>query len=110
MLCGQSDSRDLSPALESFSELLTVGERGKPVAVQAEVLRDGTLGREEALGVARGLEPLHVPLPLTGGLVGVLRAIVQIPMLAMFYPWKNLAFGRGVALEFVGDNHAWHVR
>src|SRR5262245_8600027 len=104
VLGGQSWSRDLSPDLESFADLLTVGERGKPVSVWAEVLRDRTLGREEALRVARGLEPLEAPLPLPSGLMRVFCSIVPIPMLAMFHAWKNLALGRGVTFEFIGDD------
>ena len=50
---------------------------------RTEVLRDGTIGGEEPLGVARGLKPLHVLFPLTGGLMGVLGTVVQIPMLAI---------------------------
>ena len=47
--------------------------------------------------MARGFEPVHPPLPLTGGLVGVLRAIIQIPVLAMFHPRQYLALGGSVA-------------
>src|SRR5262249_33683356 len=75
----------------------------------AEVLRDGTVGREEALSVARGLEPLHPLLPRAGGLVRILRAVLEIAVRAMFYARQNFAFGRFVALEFVGDEHAWDV-
>ena len=64
---------------------------------RAEVLRDGTIGREEALGLAGGLEPLHAPLPLAGGLVRVLGAIIEITMLPMFHPWEELSFCRSVA-------------
>jgi hypothetical protein len=39
----------------------------------------------------------------------ILRAVIQIPMLAMFYPWKNLTFGGSIALEFVGDDDPRHV-
>lgn len=35
--------------------------------MREEVLPDGLLGREEALPVARGLEPLQVTLTLAGG-------------------------------------------
>jgi hypothetical protein len=55
---------------------------------EPEVLSDGAVSGEELLGVTRRLEPLHVPLPLTGGLMRILGAVVQIPMLAMFYPWE----------------------
>lgn len=55
---------------------------------RAEVLRDRTIGGEEPLGLARGLKPLHVSLALPGGLVRILGAIVEIPVLAMVYPWE----------------------
>jgi hypothetical protein len=51
---------------------------------QTEMLGDEVIGGEEPLGAARGLIALHAPLPLTGGLVRVLRTVVEIPMLAMF--------------------------
>jgi hypothetical protein len=68
------------------------------MSVWAEVLRDRTLGREESLGMARGLEALHMAFALTGGLVRVLGTVIEIAMLAMFHPWKDLALGRSVAL------------
>ena len=43
---------------------------------RAEVLRDRTKGSKETLSVAGGLKPLHMPLPLAGGLVRVLRALI----------------------------------
>ena len=75
----------------------------------AEVLQDGTVGREEPLGMTWGLEPLHASLPLAGRLVGVLRTIIEIPVLAMFYSRQDLALGRSIAFEFIRDNYSWHV-
>ena len=46
------------------------------MTARAKVLGDGTIGGEEPLGVSRGLEPLHPPLTLARGLVGVLGAVV----------------------------------
>src|SRR5262249_54629812 len=106
---GQGWRRDLLPDLESFPQFLTVGGRGKPMPARAEVLGEGARGREKTLGVPWGFKPLHVLLPLTGGLVGILRAVVKVPMLAMFYPGENLALGRSVTLQFVSDDDAWHV-
>jgi hypothetical protein len=77
---------------------------------RAEVLRDRTIGCEETLSMAGGLKPLHMPLPLACGLVGVLRAIIQIPMLPMFHTRQELSLGGSVALEFVGNDHARYVR
>jgi hypothetical protein len=44
----------------------------------------------KALRVSWGLEALHAPLLLAGGLMRVLRAAVQIPVLAMFDGIVNL--------------------
>ena len=68
------------------------------MSVRTEMLGDSTIGREEPLGVARGLKPLHTPLPLAGGLVRVLGAIVEISMLAMFHSYKNLTLSGSIAL------------
>jgi hypothetical protein len=65
---------------------------------RAEVLGDGTIGREELLGVSRRLEPLHAPFPLAG-LMRVLRAVVEIPMLAMLHPRQHLLLRRTIAFE-----------
>jgi len=46
------------------------------------MLRDETMGREEALGVAGRFESLHPPLPLPCRLVGVLDSVIQIAVLA----------------------------
>ena len=55
------------------------------------MLCDRPIGREEALCLTQRLKPLHAPLALTSGLVGVFRAIVEIPMLAMFHAGENLS-------------------
>jgi hypothetical protein len=65
---------------------LTVGGRREEVASRAEVLRNRTIGGEEALGVPRGLEPLQAPFALAGRLVGVFGAIVQVAVLMVFDP------------------------
>ena len=74
-----------------------------------EVLGNEIRGREEPLGGARGLKALHTLLPLACWLAGVLRPIIEIPVLAMFDAGKNLALSGSVALEFVDDNHMRHV-
>src|SRR5215471_15633675 len=76
---------------------------------RAEVLRNRTIGCEETLSVAGGLKPLHMPLPLTCGLVRVLRAIIQIPMLPVFHTREEISLGGAIALEFIGNDHARYV-
>jgi len=75
------------------------------VTLGSEVLCDGAISREEALGLAWQFEPLHAPLALTGGLVRILRAVIQVPVLAVFHAGQELAPGRLVALEFISDEH-----
>jgi hypothetical protein len=76
---------------------------------RAKVLRNGTIGGEEPLRLSWGLEPLHAPLALPGGLGGVLRPIVERAVLTMVHPWEDLPLGGSIALEFVGNNHARYV-
>jgi hypothetical protein len=76
---------------------------------RTEMLGDGTVGGEKPLSVTRGLEPLHALLPLTGGLMGVLRPVIEVAVLTMFHPGQNLSFGDAVAFEFIHDDHAGGV-
>ncbi len=71
---------------------------------RSKVLGNGTIGGKEALGVSRCVKPLHPALPLTGGLVRVLGAIIEVPMPAMFHAGQDLPRGRAVARQFVGDD------
>ena len=79
------------------------------MSVWAEVLSDGTIGREEPLGLGWCFEPLHTLLPRAGRLVGVLRPIVEIPVLTMFHPGEDLPLGGSIALQLVGNDHARYV-
>ena len=76
---------------------------------RSKMLRNGTIRGQETLGVPWGFEPAHAPLALTRRLVGVFRPVVQIAMLAMFYPGQYLALGRTIAFELIGNNHPRHV-
>ena len=74
---------------------------------RSKVLRNRTIRGEEALRVPGRLEPLHPSLPVAGRLMGVLRPVVQVAVLAMFHPREDLALRRAVALELIRDNHKW---
>jgi hypothetical protein len=79
------------------------------VTSRAEVLGDGTIRREEALGVTRGLEPLHALFALACRLVGVFGAIVQVAVLPVFYARQDLPLGRPIAFQPIGDDDPWNV-
>src|SRR5262245_34548715 len=76
---------------------------------RAKMLGDGAIGRQKALRLPRGLEPLHTRLPLPRGPMRILTAVIEISTLPMFHPRKDLALGRAVALELIGDDHARDV-
>jgi hypothetical protein len=52
-LCCGGKARDVLPDSESLPHLLTAFGGAEEVPSRAEVLGDGTIGREEALGVTR---------------------------------------------------------
>jgi hypothetical protein len=67
---------DFLPDLEALDHLLSVyaGYAGrKQVTARAEVLGNETIRGQEPLRMTRRFEPLHAPLPLSSGLVRVLR-------------------------------------
>jgi hypothetical protein len=70
---------------------------------RAEVLGDGPIGGEEALGVSWGFKALHAPLPLAGRLVGVFGAVVEVAVLPMFDPGEQLPLRGAVARELVRE-------
>ena len=39
----------------------------------------------------------------------VLTPVIEIPTLAMLHARENLALGRAIALQLIGDDHARHV-
>jgi hypothetical protein len=59
------------PGIDSESPFLSVSRGGQPMPARAEVVRNGTMGRKERLGMARRLEPLQVALPSVGRLMGI---------------------------------------
>jgi hypothetical protein len=76
---------------------------------RSKVLRYRAIGSEEALRVSWGCEPLHAPLPLARGLLGVLRTVVEVAVLAMFHPWQSLPLRRAVAFQLVRNDRARHI-
>ena len=76
---------------------------------RAEVLGDGTICRQKALGMTGGFEPLHATLALTRRSMGVLTPVVEIAALAMFHSGEHLALGGTVAFELIRDDDAGHI-
>jgi hypothetical protein len=92
------------PVLEALGHLLTILEDGEQVPSRSEVLGDRTIGGEEPLRMSWGLEALQAPLALAGGLMGVLRAVIEIAVLAMFRPRQDVPLRGPIPLQLVCDD------
>ena len=69
------------------------------------MLGEGTIRREEALGVPWGLEALPAPRALPRRLVRGLGAMVQLALLAVLYPRSQLLLGGTIARALVREDH-----
>jgi hypothetical protein len=63
----------------------------------AGMLPDGTICRDEPRGLSWRFESLHPPLPLASGWVRILRAVIQVPVLAVFHARQDLPLAELVA-------------
>ncbi len=70
---------------------------------------DRPIRGEEALGMPGGFKPLHAPLALAGGLVGILRAVVEVAVLAVLDARQHLPFCCTIAFQPIGDDDPWDV-
>src|SRR2546427_13161243 len=70
---------------------------------------DHSESREESLGVPERLEATHPPFPFPGGLMGILRPIIQPPLLLVLHRRHHFYLGRHIAAQFVGDDRSWDV-
>lgn len=63
----------------------------------------GLVHRETSLRVCRGLELVHLALPLPGLSMGVFRPIDRVQVRAVDYRWHHGAAGCGITTQYVGD-------
>jgi hypothetical protein len=109
MQAGLPDSRQgvrpghLVPDSKSFASESPVFSSGEQVAARSDMRADDSVHLDEALRVVRELELTHASLALTGGLMGVLGAVVQIPMLPVSNTRYHNSFRGGVAAQLVGN-------
>jgi hypothetical protein len=60
--------------------------------------------------VSGGFKPLHPAFPLAGRLVRIFRPIIEVAVLPMFHTGQDLAFGRPVAPQLIGNDDPWDIR
>ena len=76
---------------------------------RSEVLRNRPIRGEKPLRMSRRFKPLYPSLPLTGPLMRVLGAILEVFVLPMFDPRQKLLLGGAVAFQFIGYDHALYT-
>src|SRR3954466_10496293 len=76
-LCPSGHAGDLGPGLKGLGPGGSVLGGGAVIAAEVEEIVDPVMGGEEALGLARRLEPLHLPLASSGRLVRILGSVIQ---------------------------------
>src|SRR3954464_1899380 len=77
-LCPSGHAGDRGPGLEGLGPGGSILASGEVIAAEVEEIVDPVMGREEALSLARRLEPLHLPLASPRGLVRILRPVVEM--------------------------------
>src|SRR3954452_7182672 len=103
------DAGNIAPSLEGTVTGGTVIVGGQEVATELEEVVDLAVAGEEPLGVARRLEPLHLPFSPPRRLVRALRPVVQVAALAVLDTGQDLPLGRAIAAQLVGHDHTRDV-
>jgi hypothetical protein len=75
----------------------------------AEMSVNEAVGRQEALGLARRLEPLHLPFAAPGWAMRVLCPIVQVAAFTVLDVRQKLTLRHTIALQLVRDENARHI-
>ena len=100
---------DLTPDREAVSHLGSPFGRAEQMPSRPQVCGDAAEGRQEPLRMPRRFEAFHRPFALSGGLMRVLGAVVQIPRPPVLHRRHERAVGDLVAAQLVGDQHARHL-
>ena len=100
---------DLTPDREAVGHLGSPFGRAEQMPSRPEVCGDAAEGRQEPLRMPRRFEAFHRPFALSGGLMRVLGAVVQIPRPPVLHRRHERAVGDLVAAQLVGDQHARHL-
>ena len=100
---------DLTPDREAVGHLGSPFGRAEQMPSRPEVCGDAAEGGQEPLRMPRRFEAFHRPFALSGGLMRVLGAVVQIPRPPVLHRRHELAVGDLVAAQLVGDQHPRHL-
>src|SRR3954449_5029839 len=76
-LCPSGHAGDRGPGLKGLGPGGPALGGRAVIAAEVEEIVDPVMGGEEALGLARRLEPFHLPLASSGWLVRILGSVIQ---------------------------------
>ena len=106
---GSVERGNLTPDREALIYFGSPLGRAEPMPSWSKVRGDGAKGRQEPLGMPHRFKAFHRPFALSGPLMRVLGAIVEIPRLPVGHRPHELAVSNPVAGQFVGHQHARHI-
>ena len=106
---GSVERGNLTPDREALIYFGSPLGRAEPMPSWSKVRGDGAKGRQEPLGMPHRFKAFHRPFALSGGLMRVLGAIVEIPRLPVGHRPHELAVSNPVAGQFVGHQHARYI-
>ena len=106
---GSVERGNLTPDREALIYFGSPLGRAEPMPSWSKVRGDAAKGRQEPLGMPHRFKAFHRPFALSGGLMRVLGAIVEIPRLPVGHRPHELAVSNPVAGQFVGHQHARHI-
>ncbi len=103
-----SNAGEIAPGAKGVVSSSTVSSGSEAITAKLEVVVDPAMGGRESLCMARRLEPLHLPLSSSRGLVRHLSPVVQVPALPVLNARQDLALGGAVAAQLVGHDDPEH--
>ena len=106
---GSVERGNLTPDREALIYFGSPLGRAEPMPSWSKVRGDGAKGRQEPLGMPHRFKAFHRPFALSGRLMRVLGAIVEIPRLPVGHRPHELAVSNPVAGQFVGHQHARYI-
>jgi hypothetical protein len=107
--CGDLGAGLLVPDFEGLGTSLAVGLCCHPVASCTEVPIDEGMGRQEALGMPRRCESLHLSLSASRWSMRVFRTIIEVAALPVLDLGQELTLRYAVAGQLVSDEDARRI-
>jgi hypothetical protein len=76
----------------------------------AEVLGNGAIRRQKALGMARRFKSLHTTLALACRTMRILAPVIEVAALTVFDSRQYLALGCAITFELIRNDDSGHIR